>query len=134
MHYNSNPTVLTARSAVCFEAALCIICSIGGRFEVALFIISLDGSIGATASLYIICNDTLDCVFQTVRRISCLIGGWFEAAFDVLSPLLVAACKLQDRKKRGREQRELLKIDRSFEGGQCAKGDHSEPPRHNCRR
>ena len=111
-----------------FEAALCIIRSIGGWFEVALYIISLDGSIGATASLDIICNNTLGRVFEAARRISCSIGGLFEAAFHVISLLLVAACRLQARKTRGREQRELLKIDRSIEGGQCATGDHSEPP------
>jgi hypothetical protein len=71
----------------------------------------------------------LDCVFEAARRINCSTGGWFETAFHVISLLLVAACRPQARKTRGREQRELLKIDRSIEGEQCATGNLSEPPR-----
>jgi hypothetical protein len=93
-----------------------------------------DSPIDATDSIDGICNSTLGCVFEAARRISCSIGGWFEVAFHVISLLLVAACRPQARKTRGREQRELLKIDRSSRGSSVPRATYRSLRVSSCRR
>ena len=60
-----------------FEAARRIICSIGGWFEAALYIISLNGSIGATASIdgTIGATDLIDGTIGATASIDVSIGS-----------------------------------------------------------